>query len=299
MPIPFLTGAARRFPIRRGRPILLAAALMASILTGCATPLDHVEQLAAASGFERQVVAGQPFEHLVYIKHGDGNRRGLHVYIEGDGTPWFSRHRVAVDPTPRQPLMLKLMRMDPGPAVYLGRPCYFELKKHCRPVHWTSDRYSAVVVESMAAALVGVRRQPGLRGKVTLIGHSGGGALAMLLAPRIPDTIGVLTVAGNLDLEAWTRLHGYTPLTGSLNPADTAPLPPGIRQLHLVGGNDETVPPRITRSGLARQGNAEVRRFPEQGHQCCWEDIWPSILRLLQPSSVNRKPAQSRIGNDT
>jgi pimeloyl-ACP methyl ester carboxylesterase len=254
---------------------------LASSLAGCATPLDHVERIAAASGYERRVVAGQPFEHLVYIKRGEGNRGDLHVYIEGDGTPWFSRHRVAIDPTPRQPLMLELMRMDPGPAVYLGRPCYFDLKKHCRPAHWTSERYSSTVVASMTAALAAVRRQQGWHGEVTLLGHSGGGALAMLMASRVPDTTAVLTIAGNLDIEAWTRLHGYTPLTGSLNPADTGPLPARIRQLHLVGGRDETVPPRITRSGLRTQDDAEIRRFPEQGHQCCWKKIWPSLLRLL------------------
>lgn len=279
MPSVFYTSAGRRHSPRHRRLPLPAGLLIALFLTACATPSQRIERLASAAGFEKEVVAGAPFEHLVYIKNGDGSRQDLHVYIEGDGRPWFTRHRIAVDPTPRQPLMLKLMRMDPGPAAYLGRPCYFGLKKHCQPRHWTKERYSATVVGSMSAALDRVRRRRGWRGGITLIGHSGGGTLAMLLAPRTPDTTTVLTIAGNLDITAWTHLHEYSPLTGSLNPADAAPLPPRIRQLHLVGGKDQRVPPRITRSGLKHQKDAEYRHFPGQGHQCCWEDVWPSILR--------------------
>ena len=38
----------------------------------------------------------------------------LHVYIEGDGTPYVARHDFAADPTPRNPLMLRLMTLDPA-----------------------------------------------------------------------------------------------------------------------------------------------------------------------------------------
>lgn len=262
-----------------GRRLLFAASA-ACLLGACATPVERVERLADASGFDRRVVTGDPFRHLVYIKRGEPDRR-LHVYIEGDGTPWLTRYRVADDPTPRHPLMLELMRLDPGPALYLGRPCYFGLTEACRAEHWTSHRYGEAVVGSMVAALARVRRQLGWNGDVTLLGHSGGGTLAMLMAPRVPDTAGLLTLAGNLDIEAWTRLHEYTPLHGSMNPAGLDPLPARIRQLHVIGGKDRQVPPRITESGLARQDRAEVARFPAQGHHCCWKDFWPAILGRL------------------
>jgi len=276
-------------PVRRGtgrrmdRPLaaFVVVLALAGGLDGCATPQERVEHLARTAGFDRQVVAGEPFEHLVFVRHGGRTGADFNVYIEGDGTPWLTRYRVSEDPTPRRPLMLELMRLDPGPALYLGRPCYFGLMNHCRAGHWTSDRYAETVVASMAAALREIRRELGWHGQPVLIGHSGGGALAMLLAPRVPDTRAVLTLAGNLDIDAWTDLHEYSPLAGSLNPAEAAPLPARIRQLHIVGGEDQSVPPHITRAGLAPQQNAEVLRFPGQAHHCCWRELWPSILGRL------------------
>ena len=50
---------------------------------------------------------------------------------------------------------------------------------------------------------------------VVLIGYSGGGTLAWLMASRIPETTRVVTIAANLDIDEWTRIHGDSPLSGS------------------------------------------------------------------------------------
>ena len=70
----------------------------------------------------------------------------------------------------------------------------------------------------MAAALSDILQRRPYQGLV-LIGYSGGGVLAMLLAEQFPATQAVVTVAGNLDTDAWAIEHGYSPLRGSLNPA--------------------------------------------------------------------------------
>lgn len=110
---------------------------------------------------------------------------------------------MATDPGPRNPLMLKLMALDTAPAVYLGRPCYPGLSRQppCNPALWTSGRYSPQVLASLARALQTLIRDTGSRG-IVLIGHSGGGTLAMLLAARVPDVRAVVTLAGNLDPDA-------------------------------------------------------------------------------------------------
>src|SRR6185437_2332145 len=108
------------------------------------------------------------------------------------------------------------------PVLYLGRPCYLGLASspECRPADWTFERYSARVVASLAAATNRFREREG-RPDVVLVGHSGGGTLAVLMAPQVQGLRAVVTIGANLDVAAWTLWHGYLPLNGSLDPADT------------------------------------------------------------------------------
>lgn len=257
-------------------------ALACALLLGaCAAPAQRIDARAAEHGYERLVVPGADFEHVVYRNH--RHRRGspLHVYIEGDGRPWVARYWVASDPTSAEVPMLELMAMDAAPALYLGRPCYLghAADSGCGYLAWTHERYSARVVDSMVAALA--RLMPGEpRRGVVLIGHSGGGTLAMLLAARVPDVRAVVTLAGNLDTEAWTTLHHYSPLTGSLNPARAPPLDARILQLHLAGERDRNVPPALIRSALPDA--VELRVIPGFTHGCCWQRIWPQLLDEIE-----------------
>jgi pimeloyl-ACP methyl ester carboxylesterase len=136
----------------------------------------------------------------------------------------------------------------------------------------------------MAAALRTVVREQGGRlmlNNLTLIGHSGGGTLAMLLAARMDGVRAVVTLAGNLDPDAWGAYHGYEPLHG-LSPAREPPLSPMIRQIHCIGGRDRNIPPALLQAALTRSPQAELRVFPDFDHACCWEKAWPSLLRALK-----------------
>ena len=77
---------------------------------------------------------------------------------------------------------------------------------------------------------------------------SGGGTLAWLMATRVPETTGAVTIAANLDIEDWARIHDYSPLEGSLNPALAPALLPAVDQQHCVGGRDANAPPSVVRS---------------------------------------------------
>jgi len=219
--------------------------------------------------------SGDGFLHHVVVQPA-ADRGELHVYIEGDGTPWIRGTAVAKDPTPKKPLALRLMRRDPAFSAYVGRPCYFGVEDPaCTPALWTSRRYSKEVVSSMHAVIRRLLDEHGAK-KLVLIGHSGGGTLAVLLAPGFDETAGVITIGANLDVAAWTAYHGYTPL----EPVELAPLPPRIRQLHLAGGRDRNVPPRLAEQAAERLGGqlAVTSRFD---HDCCWERRWPEILRYF------------------
>ena len=245
---------------------------------GCASPAVRHDREAARLGLERNILQGAGFEHVYYTRHAKGGT-ALHVYFDGDGTPWLHGQWPAEDPTPREPLVLNLAAEDPD-GVYLGRPCYLGARGagHCGTELWTGARYGETVVRSMASAL---RRLIELRrpSELVLIGYSGGGALAMLVAERVPGVTAIVTIAANLDHAAWTRRHGYLPLTDSLDPALRPALPGTIRQVHLVGALDDNVPPAMVRSVAARWPGSLVVEMPGYDHRCCWAEHWPLLLR--------------------
>jgi predicted alpha/beta hydrolase family esterase len=260
---------------------LLVCVLFIMQLSGCASPSQRIYTRAAELGYRRVVVRGEGFEHVAYINAGQATDTStLHVYLEGDGTPWVHKRVASADPTPHTPLMLELMALDPAPSVYLGRPCYHGLNKTkaCTSDLWTDKRYSEAVVASMSSAL---NRLSTDYSALVLLGHSGGGAIAMLLAERLPKTEVVITIAANLDTARWAALHKQQPLSGSLNPATRPPLPPRIRQMHFAGSEDDNVPPTLVREAITRQHGAEFKIFPEEDHACCWRKVWPEILGKL------------------
>ncbi|MDD4978456.1 MAG: dienelactone hydrolase family protein [Gallionella sp.] len=254
---------------------------MVLVLVGCASPAQNISQHAAHLGYERQLVTGTEFQHVVYIKQGRAPESSiLHVYLDGDGSPWLSRNQVASDPTPHVPLVLDLMAQDPVSSVYLGRPCYLGLSDgpSCKPRFWTSARYSQKVVDSMTAALN--KLSVSYTGLV-LIGYSGGGTLAMLMAENLPKTEAVITVAANLDTERWAAMHHQPALSESLNPAKRDALPSTIRQLHIAGAEDSNVPPALIQKAITQQNQAHFTMYAGHDHACCWRAVWREVLGSL------------------
>lgn len=252
--------------------LFLGAALI-SIIGGCWQPAKIFDETASSFGLRREVVAGSELFHVLYWRDG-GPNKSLAVYFGGDGSPENSR-----DPTPRNPLTLRLIAVDPGPAVYIGRPCYHGLAESvgCSGELWTTGRYSDRIVSSLSGVIRGIliaREET----ELTLYGYSGGGTLAMLVAARIPEVRRVVTVAANLDTEAWTKYHGHERLLTSLNPVTRIPLPVGVEQRHYVGGRDRIVPAVLLRD-IENELGGKVIILDDFDHLCCWEDRWSEILR--------------------
>jgi pimeloyl-ACP methyl ester carboxylesterase len=184
------------------------------------------------------------------------------------------------------------MALDSAPRLYLGRPG--QLGARCPPEYWTDARYGEAVVESMAKALRSHPLARGREGGFVLIGFSGGATLAFLRAERLPEVRAVVSVAGNLDVAAWSHHHGYAPLRDSLDPARRPPLPASVHQIHLLAESDERVPPALLRDFLAAQPGPRVHRYPEFDHSCCWTQVWPEILReVSEPGSNSELDAPS------
>jgi len=264
----------RRLALLCGLPLLLA---------GCAAPEIRLDREAERLHLSRTIVKGTDFQHVVYRNPAPIQDGELHVYLDGDGSPWIRHREIADNPTPRNPLVLRLTAHDPSASVYLGRPCYhgFGAKPPCTAELWTSGRYSKTVIETMSAALQKIRKDLHPQ-RTVLIGFSGGGALAMLIAERLQGISGIVTVAGNLDPDAWAALHRYSPLTGSENPAKHPPLPETIFQLHLAGAKDTNLPPDLLLPAVRRQPSAKFIVMPDADHDCCWERYWPSLLDMIE-----------------
>ncbi len=210
------------------------------------------------------------------------SENALVVYIEGDGFAWKNRVALSADPTPKDPVGLRLAVQDQASTVlYLGRPCHYtgHTSSGCHPRYWSSHRYSPEVVGAVSDA---IDQAKGMvqAAWVDLVGFSGGGAVAALLAAQRGDVFRLTTIGANLDHAAWTAYHQVTPLDGSLNPADFAMQLQTVPQIHFVGGKDIIVPESVVRAYRNRMTDpslTQIRVIPEYDHHCCWVQSWHGL----------------------
>ncbi len=292
----------------------LCLPLLLLIITSCAGP-QPIKLADWSAGLKTEWMPIKGFNLLLLEQppknSGHNNNNAIHIYIEGDGTPWVKRFLIASDPTPRYPLALALMKRDSQLSFYLGRHCYYQesgnqesnLQKNstqqdadqqfnfyktlgqssnsspCNSHFWTDARYSADVVELMKNAIQEkIEKLPSEKQTlpIILIGHSGGGTLAMLIAQQLHMVSGVITVAANMDIDAWTSHKNYSSLDKSINIAKTSSLRE-IPQVHFFGSRDEVVPAKINQPFLQKIGKSPtlIEGFD---HDCCWLKQWPRLL---------------------
>ena len=257
-----------------------------ALLIGCGTPSQRFASKAVDKGLFEQVIQSPAFKHRIYENRQvqqSTDSSVVHVYLDGDGTPWRHQQRLAEDPTSRNAMILTLIAQDNAPAILLGRPCYHGFSKsvRCTPKYWTSHRYGQEIVASLQQALALWLKQYTYR-SVVLIGFSGGGTLAVLMAQK-PDLVNqVVTLSANLDVTAWSQYHGYGELKHSLNPITEPALEQSIRQIHLAGQEDEAVPPEVVKAYVDKFGNAMYKSYPGFDHSCCWSEVWGDVLKMMK-----------------
>lgn len=220
----------------------------------------------------------------------------LTIYLEGDGKGWESRNRLSSDPTPDYPSVLQAATLDPRSKVlYLARPCQYTLQisgQKCNPLHWASNRYAEEIIHSIDKAIDHAKIEA-FADRINLIGFSGGGTAAALVAARRSDVDQLTTVVANLDLAFWAKEQGISPLVGSLDPADFATRLAGIPQMHLAGAEDDIVPPSVLQSFLTRipdKHNVRWKVMPGWNHHCCWVSEWKRLYRefLVGPGEIKQ-----------
>ncbi len=265
--------------------------LIVLLAGGCSfTPRAEIAARLARSGGLRHVeITARPFVLTSFLRLSQKGRP-VDVYIEGDGHAWLDRHTPSLDPTPDDPLGLKLAARDDGAnVIYLARPCQYSrmaAQTPCPLKYWTFARFSPTVIDAMNHALNVLKRRYGFA-KINLIGYSGGGAVAVLLAARRTDVASLRTVAGDIDSAAMQRIHDLSPLTGSLAPEDAARAIARIPQIHFIGGKDTVITPAIYQGyeAMAGQGACVAGRIVSGAHHNSgWAHIWPSLLKMPLPA---------------
>ena len=260
-----------------------------SIIPAVSERIDTAKQLAAQAGFQQSVLSNAQFDLAAFTKPARQANPVLVIYIEGDGRAWKTASLPSDNPTPTNPLALRLAIQDPRPAVaYIARPCQFVAlpSRGCSEKLWTSARFSPAVIETMNEAIEKLKQQFGAS-QLVLIGYSGGGAVAALVAAKRSDIKTIITVAGNLDTDAWVRLYGLEPLSESINPASVAQSIRNIPQTHYVGAKDDVIPRSMSQSFLQKMGSpnqAKVIELPNYGHVCCWTERWSELLKDAAPN---------------
>lgn len=260
-------------------PRLVVMALSVAFLsaTGCAAV--DADDMARSGGLKRGLVTTDSFVLTSFSRFSDPNGP-VDIYIEGDGMAWKNRTQPSMNPTPRQALGLALAGADSAAnVVYLARPCQFTamaMNPRCEVSYWTGKRYAPEIIASMDQAISQVADGRA----INLIGYSGGGAVAVLVAARRPDIVSIRTVAGNLDHDEVNRIHEVSPMPLSLNAMAEAQRVASIPQVHFSGDKDKVVPPAIAERFRAASSSRCVRTRVVAGlaHDGDWPAVWPSLL---------------------
>ena len=247
------------------------------------TRQHKLEALALEAQWQTLVLPSKPFALAAAIASRQNPSLPLIVYNEGDGQAFTATGEVSSDPTPENPLALRLALIDSSSNMaYLARPCQYVLASQlsvCNPAYWSTHQYAPSVISSMSNALDLLETLTGTH-QLILVGYSGGGAVATLLAERRGDVVGLVTVAANLDLTTWSRMTGHPVLDASLDPTEQAHRLGHMHQVHFTGADDIVVPSAVTDSFVGRlpiDADATIVRMPGFDHACCWVENWQRI----------------------
>ncbi|ATG02396.1 Alpha/beta hydrolase family [Lelliottia amnigena] len=259
------------------------------LLAGCVSDDSRItaKEIAQHSRLSRDDIQTNPFLIATWSRI-TAPVHSLRVYIEGDGFAWKSRTQPSDDPTPRKPIGLTLAATDKNQNVlYIARPCQFigpPLPAHCDKRVWTSDRFSPSVIDAMNDALSQfVKQYPGV--KLELIGYSGGGNIAAILAERRTDVRSLRTVAGNLDVAYVNAIHHVSAMPDAVSAIDRASALRMMPQLHFSGDADKTVTPEVAQRFQRAVGGtcSQVDIVSNMTHGSDWAAIWPQLLAKELP----------------
>ncbi len=266
--------------------------LLTLALSGCGYVSFKIPTLAQRDSLAQAIVRSHQMQKKIIPVHGflittysriTAPQYPVTVYIEGDGFAWLSRSQPSSNPTPINPLALRLAMQDISPnIIYIARPCQFTQGPACKVPYWTNKRFSDEIVTSMNDVL-NIFMDNNKLNNVRLVGFSGGGSIAALLAARREDVVDLRTIAGNLDHKKHSSIHKVSTLNGSLNPPDMAETLRHIPQHHFIGGLDKNVTFAIYQSYATALKNSTCLNYtivPDATHIKKWQEKWQNLSQI-------------------
>ena len=263
-------------------------------ITGCQTDPNKI---ALRANMHKQLHTTKNFIITSYVRSNNkiDASKPLFVYIEGDGKAWVSKYRLSSNPTPDDPLTLKLAAIDKHPnVIYIARPCQFtelNLDRNCSSKYWSTARYSKQVVDSINEVIDNFKNFVFKENKdgngIHLIGYSGGATIAGIIASHRHDIKSLRTIAGNLDHDAVSDFHKTTKLDQSLNLINFTENISHIPQIHYIGEHDQIIPVYVVKNFVAKINNfkhtncATYMILSKLDHYHGWEKAWSELVEKI------------------
>lgn len=247
-----------------------------------------ITNLASENKFNEIVIDAPNFKIYSQSKVLD-KTKPTNIYLEGDGFAFENVNKVSKDPTPIDPVAMTMATKDGtgNNVIYIARPCQYAFDSRCDNKYWSTARFSKEVIVSIDFSINYLLQKNGiLNEKINLIGYSGGGAVATIIASIRKDVASIRTIAGNLDHDMVNNFHKVTPLYESLNPAFIADRISNIPQIHFTSQKDDIVPSFIAGAFAKDVGNnACVRVFEleKPTHYSGWSENWKKLV-MLEPT---------------
>ena len=209
------------------------------------------DSIASPRGFVYEEIDTPLFRIAAWVKR-NGCPDHIKIYIEGDGQSFNAYGHPTENPTPEGLFLRSLAFGDKTDnAVYLARPCQYIMSAACSQKYWTTGRFSVEIIDSMSNAAMRLARQENCtQAEITLVGFSGGAQIAGLMA-ALDSNLNVrkiITVSGNLDHPAWTRMHKVQPLKDSLDLNNWKNIFLEIDSINYAGEKDKIVPPSLIKA---------------------------------------------------
>lgn len=264
-----------------------AVGFTAFFLIGCVseqTRLDLALNIAAKHEFSTQTISGelpiQIFYKNYFSKHAV-------IYLEGDGLVINKYGEVALNPTPTDPMALRLASIDERPIskIVVNRPFqYIAVNKNRSPEnltskYWTTARYSNEVIQAILV-IIKTYQQLFRFDTIEIVAYSGGAAVALLLAPELNHLTRIVSFAGNLDHVSWTRYHDTQPLIHSLDPLQNIDAIVKVPQIHFVGTDDDNTTLDLAHYYQQQLASNNVKIVPVSrfSHDSDWPQIWQRFI---------------------